>query len=294
MRLLRVARFLLLPAILVHRTAEGTCKELKFCSGHGRCVNEDFCDCYDGWGSASDLSPYKAPDCSRRVCPSGIAWADTPTMDGLAHNLAECSNKGTCNRVTGRCECFRNFVGDACQRSKCPNGCSGHGVCKSMRRLAKEYAVNTTTYENSVGDNGFVALIRVDDTAWDADSIFGCVCDSSWTVGPYAYQVNEPEWFGPDCSKRHCPSGDNPYTKENELNCFNVTSPYTNIPGTLHNLCHVDCSNLGLCDYKTGVCDCFSGQYGAACNYSPGLEPNITRPAPEIETDDYVPPSDDH
>lgn len=161
MRLLRVARFLLLPAILVHRTAEGTCKELKFCSGHGRCVNEDFCDCYDGWGSASDLSPYKAPDCSRRVCPSGIAWADTPTMDGLAHNLAECSNKGTCNRVTGRCECFRNFVGDACQRSKCPNGCSGHGVCKSMRRLAKEYAVNTTTYENSVGDNGFVALIRV-------------------------------------------------------------------------------------------------------------------------------------
>jgi hypothetical protein len=30
-----------------------------------------------------------------------------------------------------------------------------------MRRLAKEYAVNTTTYENSVGDNGFVALIRV-------------------------------------------------------------------------------------------------------------------------------------
>lgn len=161
LRVLRVARFLILLAILVHRTAEGTCKELNFCSGHGRCVNEDFCDCYDGWGSASDLSLYKAPDCSRRVCPSGIAWADTPTMDGLAHNLAECSNKGKCNRVTGRCECFRNFVGDACQRSKCPNGCSGHGVCKSMRRLAKEYAVNTTTYENSVGDNGFVALIRV-------------------------------------------------------------------------------------------------------------------------------------
>lgn len=123
-----------------------SCADLHYCSGHGKCTNDDICLCEDGWGSASDLSLYKSPDCSTRVCPSGIAWADLPTAKGLAHNLAECSNGGLCNRKTGKCECFQNFAGEACQRSKCPNDCSGHGVCKSMRRIAQEYSVNTTIY----------------------------------------------------------------------------------------------------------------------------------------------------
>jgi hypothetical protein len=58
-------------------------------------------------------------------------------MDGTAHNLEECSGKGICNRATGTCKCSTGFTGNACQRSKCPNDCSGHGQCMSMKRLAE-------------------------------------------------------------------------------------------------------------------------------------------------------------
>lgn len=64
-----------------------------------------------------------------------------------------------------------------------------------------------------------------DDTiTWDEEMIYGCVCDSAWEVGLGSGETQEPEWFGPDCSLRHCPSGDDPNTVEDETNCFNVTS----------------------------------------------------------------------
>ena len=35
--------------------------------------------------------------------------------------------------------------------------------------------------------------------------------------------------------------------------------------GKAGNLCHVDCSNRGICDYSKGVCSCFTGSWGNAC-----------------------------
>lgn len=35
--------------------------------------------------------------------------------------------------------------------------------------------------------------------------------------------------------------------------------------GAEGNLCHVDCSNRGLCNHETGQCRCYRGYYGAAC-----------------------------
>ena len=31
------------------------------------------------------------------------------------------------------------------------------------------------------------------------------------------------------------------------------------------NKCHIECSNRGLCDRKIGVCTCFKGFHGNAC-----------------------------
>lgn len=47
--------------------------------------------------------------------------------------------------------------------------------------------------------------------------------------------------------------------------CFIVliAKPYT--VGLKGNLCHVDCSNRGLCNYYTGICKCFEGSWGDAC-----------------------------
>lgn len=65
-----------------------------------------------------------------------------------------------------------------------------------------------------------------------------------------------------------CPSGDNPHTPNNEEDCNHKTqngAPGRN-KGTVNNRCHVDCSNRGLCDYKTGKCSCFENNYGEACD----------------------------
>lgn len=35
--------------------------------------------------------------------------------------------------------------------------------------------------------------------------------------------------------------------------------------GKRGNICHIDCSNRGICDYSTGLCSCFSGFTGTAC-----------------------------
>jgi hypothetical protein len=61
--MLAVSVALLLPAAVMG----GTCTHLRDCSGHGTCdtVNQK-CKCYNGWGSATDVALYKAPDCSMR------------------------------------------------------------------------------------------------------------------------------------------------------------------------------------------------------------------------------------
>lgn len=36
--------------------------------------------------------------------------------------------------------------------------------------------------------------------------------------------------------------------------------------GRFGNLCQVDCSDQGICDYTTGTCTCFKGYWGENCN----------------------------
>lgn len=233
---------------------------LNYCNGHGACDNStSTCQCYEGYGASNDITFYRAPDCSLRTCPSDRAWADLPTSNVAAHAYSECSNRGTCDRITGECTCFDGFEGTACQRSSCPNECSGHGVCLSMKQLARMPAAlplgPNTYYEGNE-----------DSTTWDEDKIYGCLCDSSWSVGLGSGETQEPEWFGPDCSLRHCPSNDNPKTSFKETSCFNVTAKDSLYNGEVGNLCQVDCSNQGLCDYRTGICQCFNGHFGNDCS----------------------------
>lgn len=56
-----------------------------------------------------------------------------PSNPNTAHQIVECSGRGTCDRMTGQCQCSEGYTGDACQRTVCPNECSGHGICQSQR-----------------------------------------------------------------------------------------------------------------------------------------------------------------
>ena len=52
------------------------------------------------------------------VCPSATAWVDKPFALESAHQLAICSNAGSCDYSSGNCICFDGFTGIACERSK--------------------------------------------------------------------------------------------------------------------------------------------------------------------------------
>jgi hypothetical protein len=142
------------------------------CSGHGRCGPTAQCTCFRGFYGA---------DCSEKSCPAGIAWfGTTSTTDGVHSIEAECSNMGKCDRGSGECQCFGAFEGRACERMGCNKGCNGHGYCMSLR----EAAVNKDDI------NLFTSTTY---TLWDADKIFGCICDKGYT--------------GYDCSTTTCVKG---------------------------------------------------------------------------------------
>ena len=95
------------------------CVMLNRCNGHGICtILSQRCVCSEGWGAPTDVSLYRSPDCTTRVCPSGPGWNSIPTASTVAHANKECSGMGVCDRDTGECGCFEGYTGKACERRK--------------------------------------------------------------------------------------------------------------------------------------------------------------------------------
>ena len=130
--------------------------------------------------------PYMGGDCSQKMCPYGTAWTDQPTATDTAHASAECSNMGICDRNAGVCICRPGFIGKACDYMDCTNQCNQVGRCWNMQTRAMRQ-------RNSAG------LSYLYNGVWDAEKIYGCVCDSTRTAF--------------DCSRFKCPTGDDPMTK---------------------------------------------------------------------------------
>ena len=175
------------------------------CSGHGTCNSNDICTCYtEGkksyFGAANDPlagasylaqtvdgvqmnDAYTGADCSLRTCPKGMSFTKLvddetdPDYNNAHKDNVECSDRGSCNRDTGVCECVPGWEGSACHKSSCPNECSGHGVCQSNLAFAKDAGAR------------FVG-------GWDSGLQLGCKCDSGYR--------------GLDCSKKECPSKADP------------------------------------------------------------------------------------
>jgi hypothetical protein len=77
----------------------------------------------------------------------------------------------------------------------CPNNCSNHGQCLSIRDIATHYGqIDVSNYFE------YGSADAIETSAWDHDVVHGCVCDSSWKVGYQAGETQLPEYFGADCS----------------------------------------------------------------------------------------------
>lgn len=150
------------------------------CSDRGFCRESGACLCFAG---------FTGPDCSQRTCPAAESWAASRggSVGGctgatcapggtVGHQSAECAGAGVCDRASGICKCFAGYDGAACQRTSCPNDCSGNGVCRTLRELP------------AVAASGY--------TSWEADRLQVCACDAGFS--------------GPDCSLRTCPHGADP------------------------------------------------------------------------------------
>jgi hypothetical protein len=164
------------------------------------------------------MAQFTGADCSLMTCPRGISF--TTVDSNTAHDTSvECSSAGVCDRATGMCSCYEGHEGSACQRTTCPNDCSGHGVCQDNTDFAEDYAramsiqINTKRYTPrcEVGaavddtncprqiehlDDYYTTFMVTYEDAWDSTLQTGCLCDSGY--------------YGADCSKRECPTNSDP------------------------------------------------------------------------------------
>jgi len=218
------------------QTASGTISVHGYDEG---VTKKDTCTCFTRTVGSRKEYAYTGSDCSLMTCPhdasfdAGLIAVAAVDQTGSSvtyatHNkFAECSDRGVCDRNTGKCMCLPGYEGKACQRTTCPNSCSGNGICKTLHEIAKLNSENT---EWANVDGMDYANIKYQDS-WDSSKIRGCECD--------------PGWRGPDCSEKECPSTSDP------LGGHGSESGRT-------------CSGRGLC--VQGVCQCHDGYFGQDCS----------------------------
>jgi len=142
---------------------------------------------YDRTDRQIPQAQWTGADCSLMTCPRGMSWLFPSTQanaNGLRNGHTdnkECSDGGVCDRGSGKCQCHPGFEGHACQRTTCPDSCSGHGVCQSNIKFAVQAGAR---FLNS----------------WDSGKQFGCKCDSGYR--------------GLACAEKECPSDADPLSFE--------------------------------------------------------------------------------
>jgi len=102
-------------------------------------------------------------------------WAgDYVANSDEGHFYMECANRGICDRKAGACKCFPGYDGAACERTVCPNDCSGHGTCEKVSelRVQEPQAVNCQVLAGVQGENSFTTMSDCSSVISNGDTIW--------------------------------------------------------------------------------------------------------------------------
>jgi len=139
---------------------------------------------------------------------------------------------------------------------ECVNSCSGHGQCTNFKAQFSTYPVA----ENKIPTLSPINNIALSTKGYDeyAQVKDSCTCFSHTGFnGATVYQ-----YTGADCSLKTCPYG-------LAWNGAALSVDTTGVAkGNVYHTQHKQCSNQGLCNAKSGACECFDGYTGEACQRS--------------------------
>jgi hypothetical protein len=138
--------------------------------------------------------------------------------------------------------------------AECPNACSGNGVCSNYAAVFSTYptqiielpsksAIDGTSNINSLGYDPLV--VKKD----------SCTCFTR----PGHNGETVFAFTGPDCSLKTCPHA-SAHSGQPLAGEAAATSA-----GKLYHTQEIECSGKGLCNSKSGACECFDGYSGDAC-----------------------------
>ena len=252
---------------------EHRCDPVTDCGGHGRCsvTGKCVCDpCFTGEHCGSECS-------GNGTCVGGACQCSPCFLGTHCHSL--CSAHGICRNDS--CDCEPDWTGAFCEVPKCPNDCSGNGICNSALLKCfcnpgwrgKSCDIPDCPGEPDCFERG-ECLVR------DGASAPACVnCTVGWMGAacdePCVHGVQEPMnsglckcapcWAGKSCDALCMGRGT---CNQNTSSC---DCDY--LSGWRGDVCEVpgcpgvgeDCSGHGDCNGATHECTCDEGWTGIAC-----------------------------
>jgi len=124
--------------------------------------------------------------------------------------------------------------------AECPNGCSGHGTCGGFPKGRMERSTAVCACFNNYQSNDcsertcYFGIAHVDTPKGDLDG-------DGYVSGPLTTILTGSEIYPWGTTEQY------PNSDQDEGHFY------------------MECSNKGICDRSTGVCDCFDGYTGTAC-----------------------------
>lgn len=136
---------------------------------------------------------------------------------------------------------------------ECANACSGHGQCTNYKAQFSTYPAA----RNKIPTTSAINQITINSKGYDEFQPMKDSCTCFAHTGFSGSSVYA--WTGADCSIKTCPYG---MSWNGHALSTDSTGAAT---GNAYHTQHLECSNQGACNQKTGACECFDGYTGEAC-----------------------------